>query len=93
MEERPLQSHLRTTLWRTAAHVDQGVTVIDPDRTGTHMVAFASLISPLWLHTLSDAATTALPIMGVLWLVIQCAGYLYTTFWKAEAAVKKDIKE
>lgn len=52
------------------------------DRTGTHLVAFGAVFSPLWIHTLSDAATTFLPIMGVLWLIIQSIGYIYTTFWK-----------
>lgn len=54
----------------------------DIDRTGTHIVALGALVSPLWLHTLSDAATTALPILGCGWLLIQASVYLYTTFWK-----------
>jgi len=39
-------------------------------------------MSPYWLHNLSDVATTALPILGCGWLLIQAAVYLYDTFRK-----------
>lgn len=59
------------------------------DQPGTHLVALGALVSPLWLHHLSDASTTALPILGAGWLIIQATVYLYKNFylkpfWKAK---------
>jgi hypothetical protein len=56
------------------------------DNTITHVVAVGAIVSPLWLHTLSDAATVALPILGCGWLLIQAAVYIYETFFKKPKA-------
>lgn len=48
----------------------------------TNIVATGAALSPYWLHNLSDTATTVLPILGVLWLLLQAGGYVYDTFWK-----------
>lgn len=42
--------------------------------TVTTVVAVAAIASPAWLdwlHTVSQVATTLLPIFGVLWLLVQ----------------------
>lgn len=42
--------------------------------------AIAAVASPWWLptlHTMSDVAALALPIMGVLWLCVQIVIALY----------------
>lgn len=52
------------------------------DHTATHIVALGASVSPLWLHHLSDASTTALPILGVAWLLLQATVYIYKTFFR-----------
>ena len=48
----------------------------------THTTAVGAILSPLWIHTLSDAAAVALPLLGVLWLALQAGILIYDTFWK-----------
>ena len=55
---------------------------MDQQHFPTHIVAAGAAMSPYWLHNLSDVATTALPILGCGWLLIQAAVYLYDTFRK-----------
>ena len=46
----------------------------------TAPAAVAAVISPWWLpilHSTSEAAALILPIIGVLWLVIQIMVFLY----------------
>ena len=46
----------------------------------TAPAAVAAVVSPWWLpilHSTSEAAALILPIIGVLWLVIQIAVFLY----------------
>lgn len=50
--------------------------------TVTHITAVGAIVSPLWLHTLSDAASVALPLLGCGWLILQAALAIYKTFWK-----------
>ena len=37
----------------------------------TSVAAACAVFSPLWLHTLSDGAQFLLPILGVVWLLVQ----------------------
>lgn len=52
------------------------------DQPGTHLIAFGGLLSPLWLHHMSDLSQTLLPILGLGWLLLQAGVYIYQTFWK-----------
>lgn len=52
------------------------------DNTPTHLIAIGAAVSPYWLHHLSELSTTALPILGCGWLIIQASVYLYDTFIK-----------
>lgn len=52
------------------------------DFTFTNATAVASVTSPLWLHNMSDIATTVLPIAGLAWLLLQAGVYIYKTFFK-----------
>lgn len=54
----------------------------DHDFPFTHAVAVSSATSPLWLHSVSDVATTILPILGVGWLLLQAYVYIRNNFWK-----------
>jgi hypothetical protein len=45
----------------------------------TDVVAVAGIASPFWLPALQDASTIAalvLPILGVIWLLVQIVGYM-----------------
>lgn len=56
-----------------------------PDTPLTNVVALSAVVSPWWLdlvQTVSDASAIALPIMGVVWLVIQIGLKLYPLFRK-----------
>lgn len=47
--------------------------------------AVAAVISPWWLpvvHQVSDVAALTLPILGALWLIVQIAIKVHTTYWK-----------
>lgn len=47
--------------------------------------AVAAIVSPWWLpavHQLSDVAALALPILGAVWLIVQIAIKIHTTYWK-----------
>lgn len=47
--------------------------------------AVAAIMSPWWLpavHQVSDVAALALPILGAVWLVVQIAIKIHTTYWK-----------
>lgn len=51
----------------------------------TSGVALASATTPWWLpnlQTVSDSAALALPILGVVWLLVQIGAKVYTTFRK-----------
>jgi hypothetical protein len=37
----------------------------------THAVAAASVVSPMWLHSVNDVATTVLTLLGIGWLLLQ----------------------
>jgi hypothetical protein len=50
--------------------------------TLTHITAVGAIVSPLWLHHLSDAATMALPLLGCAWLILQAGIKVYTTFFR-----------
>jgi hypothetical protein len=46
----------------------------------TNTGAVAAIVSPWWLpalHTVSDVAALALPIMGVVWLSVQIVVKIY----------------
>lgn len=46
----------------------------------TKATAIAAVVSPWWLpplHTISEVAALALPIMGVLWLCVQIVIAIY----------------
>ena len=57
---------------------------MEQEHLPTHIVAVGAAISPYWLHTLSDTATALLPIVGVLWLLLQAGFYLHDEYrkWK-----------
>ncbi len=48
----------------------------------TDAVALGAVTSPLWLHDLSGVAKDALPVLGGIWLIVQIALKVYSTFWK-----------
>ena len=51
----------------------------------SNVVAASAVASPVWLpslQTVSEAAALALPIVGVVWLVIQIGFFLYGKFKK-----------
>jgi len=60
------------------------------DHTSTHIVAVGATVSPLWLHHLSDLSQEVLPIMGLVWLVIQAAVFLYKTFLRKKPSVPEN---
>jgi hypothetical protein len=46
--------------------------------------AVAAIVSPWWLpavHQISDVAALALPILGAVWLIVQIAIKIHTTYW------------
>lgn len=51
------------------------------DTPVTTTAAVGALVSPLWLHTLSDTAAVALPILGAAYLVLQLIVYVRTHFF------------
>ena len=53
----------------------------DPNHTFTHAVSTGAVTSPLWLHSLSDTAQTALPVLGAIWLILQGAVFIYKNFY------------
>lgn len=52
------------------------------DFTFTNITAVGASTSPLWLHNMSDVATTVLPIAGLAWLLLQAGVYIYKNFIK-----------
>lgn len=62
--------------------------IMEQEHLPTHIVATGAATSPYWLHNLSDTATTVLPILGVLWLLIQAGVYIHDTYrnWKKQRA-------
>jgi hypothetical protein len=47
----------------------------------TDVVAVAAIASPWWIPTLEqahDGAAWVLPLLGVLWLLLQIGGWLYS---------------
>jgi hypothetical protein len=47
--------------------------------------AVAAIISPWWLpvlHDVSQVAAFFLPILGAVWLIVQIAIKIHTTYWK-----------
>lgn len=56
-----------------------------PGEIVTDTGAVAAVISPWWLpvvHQVSDVAALTLPILGALWLIVQIAIKVHTTYWK-----------
>lgn len=56
-----------------------------PGVTVTDIAALGAVASPFWLHlvqVVSDGSAIALPIIGVIWLVIQIGLKLYPLFRK-----------
>jgi hypothetical protein len=43
-------------------------------------IAIGGLMSPLWLHTLSDLSQLWLPILGAAYLLLQAGVFIYKTF-------------
>ena len=69
------------TLKEVAAHAER-LGSVAADQPNTTMVAGAAVISPVWLPELSEISTYAasiLPILGVVWLVVQIARAVW--FW------------
>jgi hypothetical protein len=54
----------------------------NPSTPLTDVAAVAAAASPLWLHSMSDFAAMALPILGCAWLLMQAGLKLYSMFWK-----------
>lgn len=48
----------------------------------TDAIAVGSVSSPFWLHTTSEIAQVLLPIVGLVWLVVQITIKVHTTYWK-----------
>lgn len=49
----------------------------------SNVVAASAVASPVWLpslQTVSETAALALPIVGVIWLVIQISFFVYSKF-------------
>lgn len=46
------------------------------------VTAIGALVSPLWLHTLSDWAALVLPILGAAYLLLQLYIYVRTHFFQ-----------
>ncbi len=57
------------------------------DNAVSNVTALGALMSPLWLHTLSDWAATALPILGATYLLLQGYVFIRNNFFQ-----KKDPK-
>jgi hypothetical protein len=65
---------------------------MEQDHLTTHIVAVGGIMSPFWLHYLSDTSQQLLPILGAGWIAMKMIGYVYTTWIKPkkEADVSKD---
>lgn len=48
----------------------------------TDVIAVGAIASPLWLSELSGIAANILPIAGLIWLVVQIAIKIHTTYWR-----------
>lgn len=63
----------------------QFLTVILPNTKSeaiTDAVAIGAVFSPLWLHGMSELGKDLLPWFGIVWLVVQIAIKIHTTYFR-----------
>lgn len=93
MEEGPHQSGRRTEVRTKAALVVQDITNQLAVNKTASAVALGAVCSPAWLPSFAAVSATAtewLPIVGITYLLLQAAHFLWTKRWRKPAVSSKD---